>query len=242
MTLLSVQSVCKSFGGLAANRNISFEVAQGELIGVIGPNGAGKTTLFEQIAGFQKPDSGSVFFAGRDVTGARPDRVCASGIARTFQVVRVFPELTVLENVMIAALLRHKAATDARSRARAAIEQVGLGDRVEARARELPLAARKRVELARALATQPRLLLLDETMAGLNKRESAQAVELLRSLRQKLTIVMIEHVMEIVMPLSDRVVVLVEGEKLLEGEPDQVSRDERVVRAYLGERFVARGR
>ncbi len=242
MTLLSVRGITKSFGGLAANRDISFDVEEGELIGVIGPNGAGKTTLFDQITGFQKPDSGGVTFAGRDITRLRPDRVCAAGIARTFQMVRVFPELSVQDNVVIAALHRHKSGSAARRVTGAVMERVGLSEVAEARARDLPVAVRKRVELARSLATEPKLLLLDETMAGLTRKESEQAVELLRSLREELTIVMIEHVMEIVMPISDRVVVLVEGEKLLEGPPEQVSRDERVVAAYLGERFVARGR
>lgn len=241
MTLLSVQGLSKRFGGVIANRDISFEVEQGELVGIIGPNGAGKTTLFDQISGFGKPDSGRVLFDGKDVTRARPDRVCAAGMVRTFQIVRVFPDLTVLQNVTVGALLRRKDATKAEASARAVLERVGLGDRAHALARELPLAGRKRVQLARALATEPKLLLLDEALAGLNKKEGAEAVELLRSLREELTIVMIEHVMEIVMPLSDRVIVLVEGAKLLEGLPEEVSRDERVVAAYLGERFVASG-
>jgi branched-chain amino acid transport system ATP-binding protein len=239
MGLLSVEGLSKSFGGVAANRDVSFEVGQGELVGIIGPNGAGKTTLFDQLSGFRKPDSGRVIFDGQDVTGLRPDRICAAGMARTFQVVRVFPDLTVMHNVMVAAFLRHPNARDAKQFARETLLRVGLEDRANALAKELPLAGRKRVQLARALATYPKLLLLDEALAGLNKRESAEAVELIRSLREQVTIVMIEHVMEIVMPLSDRIVVLVEGEKLIEGSPADVSGDERVVAAYLGERFVA---
>lgn len=241
MAILSVERLSKSFGGVAANRDLTFEIDKGELVGIIGPNGAGKTTLFDQISGFRKPDSGRVVFDGNDITGLRPDRVCVSGMARTFQIIRVFADLTVLQNVMVAALLRHRDTSDARRRAQETLEHVGLGNRADALARELPLAGRKRVQLARALATEPKLLLLDEAMAGLNKWESAEAVELLRSLRDELTIVMIEHVMEIVMPLSDRVIVLVEGEKLIEGSPGEVSRDKRVVAAYLGERFVASG-
>ena len=191
MTLLSVQGVSKKFGGVSANRDISFEVEEGELVGIIGPNGAGKTTLFDQISGFRRPDAGRVAFAGRDITGARPDRVCAAGMARTFQIVRVFADLTVVQNVTVGALLHHKDASDAERLARRVVERVGLSDHADALARELPLAARKRVQLARALATEPKLLLLDEAMAGLNKRESADAVELLRSLRNELTIVMI---------------------------------------------------
>jgi branched-chain amino acid transport system ATP-binding protein len=239
MPLLSVEGVSKSFGGVAANRDISFGVESGELIGIIGPNGAGKTTLFDQLSGFLKPDAGRILFDGHEITGHRPDRICAAGLARTFQIVRVFQELTVLQNVVAGALHRHHRVGEAERRARAVLARVGLDGYSGALGRELPLAGRKRVQLARALATEPRLLLLDEAMAGLNKKESADAVELLRSLRDDVTIVMIEHVMEIVMPLSDRVIVLVDGAKLIEGPPQEVSRDDRVVAAYLGERFVA---
>jgi branched-chain amino acid transport system ATP-binding protein len=239
MTLLAVEGLSKNFGGVAANKDISFAVETGELIGIIGPNGAGKTTLFDQLTGFRRPDAGRVVFDGRDITGTRPDRICAAGLARTFQIVRVFEELTVLQNVVVGALHRHRDVRDAERAARAVLKRVDLEGSADALGRELPLAGRKRVQLARALATEPRLLLLDEAMAGLNKVEAAGAVELLRSLREEVTIVMIEHVMEIVMPLSDRVMVLVEGEKLLEGPPQEVSTDERVVAAYLGERFLA---
>jgi branched-chain amino acid transport system ATP-binding protein len=241
MALLSVDGLSKRFGGVVANEDISFEVDEGELVGIIGPNGAGKTTLFHQVSGFLRPDTGRVSFDGNDITGVRPDRVCEAGMARTFQIVRVFPDLTVLQNVTVGALLRRKDAAEAEAKAREVLERVGLMERATALASELPLAGRKRVELGRALATEPKMLLLDEAMAGLNKKEGAEAVELLRSLRGELTIVMIEHVMEIVMPLSDRVIVLVEGSKLLEGSPEEISRDERVVAAYLGERFVASG-
>jgi branched-chain amino acid transport system ATP-binding protein len=239
MVLLSVENLSKSFGGVRANHDISFEVNDGELIGIIGPNGAGKTTLFDQISGFRTPDEGRVVFGDQEITGMRPDRICAAGVARTFQIVRVFGDLTVLQNVVVAALLRHKDTAGAEKVARHTLERVGLGDSIDALAKELPMAGRKRVQLARSLATEPKLLMLDEAMAGLNKKEAADAVELLKSLRNKLTIVMIEHVMEIVMPLSDRVVVLVEGKKLVEGPPEEISRDQRVVAAYLGERFVA---
>jgi len=239
MALLSVENLSKSFGGVRANHDISFEVNDGELVGIIGPNGAGKTTLFDQISGFRTPDEGRVVFGDQEITGMRPDRICGAGVARTFQIVRVFGDLTVLQNVVVAALLRHKDTAGAEKVARHTLERVGLGDSIDALAKELPMAGRKRVQLARSLATEPKLLMLDEAMAGLNKKEAADAVELLKSLRNKLTIVMIEHVMEIVMPLSDRVVVLVEGKKLVEGPPEEISRDHRVVAAYLGERFVA---
>jgi branched-chain amino acid transport system ATP-binding protein len=239
MTLLSVEGVSKRFGGVAANEDISFDVGEGELVGIIGPNGAGKTTVFDQITGFRRPDEGRIVFSDQEISGLRPDRICAVGLARTFQIVRVFPDLSVLQNVLVGALLRRRDASAAEKFARDVLERTGLGERAHSLARELPLAGRKRVQLARALATEPRMLLLDEAMAGLNQRESEEAVELLRAIKQDLTIVMIEHVMEIVMPLSDRVVVLVEGKKLLEGSAQEVSRDRRVVAAYLGERFVA---
>ena len=238
MTLLSVQGITKRFGGVVANLDISFDVAEGELLGVIGPNGAGKTTLFHQISGFLKPDEGKVVFDGKDITGRRPDQVCDAGVARTFQVVRMFSEMTVLDNVMIGAFNQSRSAKEANRAARAVIERVGLADRVGALARELTLAGRKRVELARALATGARLLLLDEVMAGLTPAESQEAVSLVGDLREDLTIVMIEHVMEIVMPLSDRVVVLVQGEKLLEETPEVASTHPHVIAAYLGESFA----
>ncbi len=242
MSLLEVRNLTKLYGGLAANHEISLDIEEGELVGIIGPNGAGKTTLFNQVSGLVHPDSGTVRLAGQDITGARPDRVCRAGLARTFQVVRVFLQLTVLQNVVVGALLRHGHMADAERRAWEVLERVGLAERAHMRADELTLAGRKRLELARALATEPRLLLLDEVMSGLTPREAEAAVQLLNDLRQDITIVIIEHVMEIIMPLSDRVIVLVEGEKLVEGAPADISTDERVISAYLGEKFVAGGR
>lgn len=240
MTLLQIDGLTKYFGGLAANNDINFSVDDGELLGVIGPNGAGKTTLFEQISGFKKPDEGCVTLDGIDITGHRPDRVCSAGLTRTFQIVKTFPELTVLENVMIGSFHRHRSTTAARRHAGEVLERVRYSHRADALGRELTLAGRKRVEVARAVATQPRILLLDEAMAGLNKQESAEAVEVVRDLRNDMTVVMIEHVMEILMPLSDRIVVLVQGEKLLEGTPQEIANDPKVLAAYLGERFAAR--
>lgn len=240
MTLLHVEGISKSFGGLAANSDISFDVNEGELIGVIGPNGAGKTTLFEQISGFQKPDSGRVLLDGVDITGNRPDQVCSAGLARTFQIVKTFPELTVLENVMIGAFHRHPNAKAARTHAGEILERVRFSHRANALGSELTLAGRKRVEVARAAATDPRIILLDEAMAGLNQQESQEAVQVVRELASTMTVVMIEHVMEILMPLSDRIVVLVEGKKLIEGTPNEIATNPKVLAAYLGERFAAR--
>ena len=240
MSILEVEGVSRYFGGLAANKDITFSVQEGELLGVIGPNGAGKTTLFEQISGFQRPDQGRIVLSGTDITGYRPDQVCGAGLARTFQIVKTFPELTVLENVMIGAFHRHRHAGAARKLAGEVLERVRFSHRASALGSELTLAGRKRVEVARAVATEPEVLLLDEAMAGLNQQESMEAVEVVRELGQAMTVVMIEHVMEILMPLSDRIVVLVEGRNLLEGTPEEIANDPKVLAAYLGERFAAR--
>jgi len=240
MSLLQVEGVSRYYGGLAANDDVSFTVDEGELVGVIGPNGAGKTTLFEQISGFQRPDSGRILLDGTDITGWRPDQVCGSGLGRTFQIVKTFPELTVLENVMIGAFHRHRSAKAAREIAGEVLERVRFSDRANALGGELTLAGRKRVEVARAVATEPRILLLDEAMAGLNQQECQEAVEVVRALRSDITVVMIEHVMEVLMPLSDRVIVLVEGRKLTEGAPAEIAENPDVLAAYLGERFAAR--
>ncbi len=242
MNLLRVEGITKYFGGLAANKDITFEVEEGELLGVIGPNGAGKTTLFEQISGFKKPSEGRVILDGKDITAQRPDKICSAGLARTFQIVKTFPELTVLENVMIGSFHRESSSRAARKYAGEVLERVRFSHKADALGKELTLAGRKRVEVARAVATRPRILLLDEAMAGLNKQESAEAVEVVRDLRQEVTVVMIEHVMEILMPLSDRIVVLVEGQKLLEGTPEEIASNPQVLAAYLGERFAARNK
>ncbi len=239
MTALSVRGISKHFGGVVANRDVSFDVGDEELVGVIGPNGAGKTTLFNQISGLMRPDAGEITLAGKGITGLRPDRVCRAGLARTFQDVRVFLDRTVLDNVVIGALLRQRKQEDARRVAMQTLERVDFDDQAHTVARELTLAGRKRLELARALATGPKVLLLDEVMSGLTQREAQQAVHLLQTLRTDVTIVMIEHVMEIIMPLSDRIVVIVNGEKLVEGSPTEISRNSQVVRAYLGEKWLA---
>ena len=237
---LEVNGVTKSFRGLKAVSNVSFSIPEHYIVGLIGPNGAGKTTLFNMIAGVYKPDSGSITFDQKQIQGFRPDQVCAAGIGRTFQIVKPFQGLTVLENVRVGALARASRFADATARAREVVAFVGLGAKAADPARTLTLAERKRLELARALATEPRLLLLDEVMAGLNPAETGQVVELCRLINARgVAILLIEHVMRAVMTLSHRVVVLSQGRLIAEGPPAAIAGDRRVIEAYLGEEYVA---
>ena len=236
--LLELDGVSKRFGGLEANRDVSFAIDEGSIFGLIGPNGAGKTTLFNCVSGFFPPTAGRVRFAGRDITGWPAERVVHAGLARTFQVVRSFPDMTVVDNVMVGAFARtHRAAT-ARARAEELLALTGLAHRAGALATSLTIADKKRLELTRALATEPRLLMLDEVMAGLTPAERAQAVALIRAVRERgTTILLVEHVMEVVMPVSDQVVVLDSGRKIAEGPPAEIVRNPDVVAAYLGEKY-----
>ena len=240
--LLSLESATKHFGGLIANRDVSLAIEPGEIVGLIGPNGAGKTTLFNCITGYMHPDAGRIVFGGTDVTHTRPERICRLGVARTWQVVRAFGRMTALENVVCGALQRTNRMSEARARAGALLEFTGLGDKADMSAATLTLADKKRLEIARALATRPKLLLLDEAMSGLTPLEATAAVQLVRRIHAelKVTICVVEHVMEVVMPLSHRVVVLDYGVKIADGPPEGVVRDEQVIRAYLGERRAAR--
>jgi branched-chain amino acid transport system ATP-binding protein len=237
--VLVVRGLNKRFGGLRAVQDLSFSVNEHETLALIGPNGAGKTTSFNLITGLHRPDAGSVSAFGRELVGLRPHQICAHGLARTFQVARPFGGMTVLANVMTGAFLRDKKPDVARAKAREAIEFVGLSAREHTPARDLTTIDQRRLEMARALATAPRLLLLDEVMAGLNPAEIDQAVALVGKLKQRgLTIVIVEHVMRAIMAVARHIVVLDHGQKIAEGSPNEVVANPEVVRAYLGSGYV----
>src|SRR5271163_231657 len=232
---LVISGLSKRFGGLRAVQDVSFTVKENESVALIGPNGAGKTTSFNLITGFHRPDSGSIIAFGRELVGLEPYDICAHGLARTFQVARPFGKMTVLENVMTGAFLRDKKTNGARERAREAIAFVGLSAREATPARDLTTIDQRRLEMARALATRPRILLLDEVMAGLNPSELDQAVALVGKLSQAgLTIVIVEHVMRAIMAVARHIVVLDHGQKIAEGTPKQIVENPEVIRAYLG--------
>ena len=238
--LLSVDGVSKRFRGLVAVDRVSFEVPEGSIFAVIGPNGAGKTTLFNVIAGVYAPDGGKITFAGEQIDGLPPDRICRRGIGRTFQIVRPFPALTVEENVIVGALLHRHHAAEARTHALDVLRRLDLYDKRGQRASSLTLPDRKRLEVARALATDPKLLLLDEVMAGLRPTETDRMVAILKDLNREtgLTILLIEHVMRAVMALAQRILVLHHGAPIAEGAPNEVVRERAVIDSYLGAEAV----
>ena len=236
MSLLEISGLTKRFGGLLAVSQFDLAVEAGEIVGLIGPNGAGKTTVFHLIAGFHAPTSGEIRFKGASLVGAKPHAICRRGLTRTFQIVQPFAGLTVIENVMVGAFNRERDAEAARRSAQEIVDFVGLGRRRDAPARSLTLSDRKRLEIARGLATRPELLLLDEAMSGLNPTEIEAIIGLIRRIHARgVSLLIIEHVMQAIMALSHRLVVLHHGEKLAEGPPAAVASDRRVIEAYLGE-------
>jgi branched-chain amino acid transport system ATP-binding protein len=240
VAFLKVVDLVKDFGGVVANNHITFDIDQGEIIGLIGPNGAGKTTLFNCIVGYHKPDSGKVIFKGKEITGFKSFLTNREGIGRTFQIMKVTAGMTVLENVMVGAFCRMDKRPFAQKEASEILVFLGLEDLRDDHLNELPIAIQKKVGLARALATRPELLMLDEVASGLNPKETEEMVDLLKKIHQekKMTLFLIEHVMEVVMPISQRVIVLDSGEKIAEGVPEEIVKNDRVIKAYLGEKYA----
>ncbi len=242
MSLLSVSGITKRFGGVVANQNISFQVAPGELVGIIGPNGAGKSTLFDVITGIEWPDAGEIRLEERRLTGLRPDQVSRLGVGRTFQKLRPFQGMTVLENVTVGALQKCRDVAHARREAQEALERVGLEEKANAYGRTLSTGQRKRLELARALATRPRLLLLDEVTGGVDQGSIPGLIRVIQDLhRAGMTLVVIEHNMRVIMAMAQRIVALHLGEVIADGPPEAVTRDRRVVEAYLGQAYYWEG-
>ncbi|MBI5075128.1 MAG: ABC transporter ATP-binding protein [Nitrospirae bacterium] len=236
MAMLEVKGVSRFFGGLAALTDISFGVEKGEILGLIGPNGAGKTTMFNVVNGFYAPSRGEVFFNQKKISGLKPHQICKMGIARTFQVVRPLQRMSVLDNVIASAFLRVKNRSQAEEIALETIKFTGLYDDREVISKGLPLGKRKKLEIARALATQPEMLLLDESFAGLNPAELDDSIGIIRRIKERgITIMIIEHHMKVIMAISDRIVVLSYGQKLAEGTPHEIGNNPLVVEAYLGE-------
>ena len=237
--MLFVKQLNKSFGGLQANQNINFDVSQGEILGVIGPNGAGKSTLFDLLTGFEKPDSGDVFFQDRLIVGMRPDQINRLGVGRTFQKLKPFPQMTVEENVMVGVMQHNSRMKDARVEAHRYLEFVGLQDKFHVYAHGLSTGQRKRLELARAMASRPKLLLMDEVTGGVDQKTVPELVKLIEKLRKEgITVILIEHNMQVLMSLADRVLALHLGQQIAYGSPQQIQADKNVIESYLGASYA----
>ena len=239
MVLLEVNNLTKKFGGLMAVDGVDFSLEKGEILGMIGPNGAGKTTLFNVLTGFYPCDNGRITFKGEEITGLRPDQIAKKGITRTFQIVKPFTNITVFQNVVIGAHNRIKDLGDATKIALETLEYTGLAHTKDQTAANLPTPQRKRLELAKALASQPELILLDEVASGLNPKETQEIIALIQDIREKgITIFVIEHVMKAIMSFSDRIIVLHHGKKIATGTPSEISRSTEVIKAYLGKEYL----
>ena len=239
MNILEINNLVKDFGGLRAVDTLSLSIKQGEILGMIGPNGAGKSTAFNCIAGVYAPTKGDIFFAGKKINGVKPWNLCKNGLARTFQLVKPFKSKSVLYNVMVGSFATTDKTSIAEEKALKVLESLNFGDKKNERAGNLTIADRKRLEIARALATEPKLLLFDEVMAGLRPAEVDEMVQIIKHLRdQGITIFVIEHIMRAIMALSDRIVVIHFGKKIAEGSPQAVAADENVIKAYLGDEYV----